>query len=127
MQITDRQARTGEMTGMNEADRNVRFEVEISREGAAPIVRVAGELDMAAAPRMRAVLGEMQGGGTSEVVVDLRGLTFLDSTGLSALVGAELAGRDGQAPVRFIRGSARVQRVFELTRMDERVEWLPES
>lgn len=112
---------------MNGSNGNVRFEVEIGGEGTAPTVRVAGDLDMAAAPRMRAVLGEMQGSGTSEVIIDLRGLTFLDSTGLSALLGAELAGRDGQAPVRFIRGNDRVHRVFELTRMDERVQWLSED
>ena len=91
---------------------------------ARPVLRLYGELDMAAAPALRTVLHEVQHGGSSEVVVDLRGLSFLDSMGLSALMEAHGAGQDGHRTVSFIAGGRTVHRVFQVTKMDERVTWV---
>ncbi len=59
----------------------------------------------------------------SQIVVDLRGLTFLDSTGLGVLIAADIAGRDGHVGVSFVRGIENVQRVFQLTALEERLNW----
>ena len=91
------------------------------------IVRLVGELDMAAAPACSEALHAIQHQGPYEVVIDLRGLTFLDSMGLSALLGAHLAGLDGHTPVSFVRGGPTVHRVFQLTQMDVRLDWVDPS
>jgi anti-anti-sigma factor len=99
------------------------FSYRIEPGSDATIVRLKGELDMAASPALRDVLGELQGSGAGEIVIDLRGLCFLDSMGLSALVEAHVAGQDGQRKVAFIKGGRSVQRVFSVTEMDKRVTW----
>jgi anti-sigma B factor antagonist len=87
------------------------------------ILRLNGDLDMVARPALTKVLHELQHGGAQEIVVDLRGLAFLDSMGLSALLEAYVAGQDGHRKVSFIRGGRSVQRVFAITEVDKRVEW----
>ena len=98
-------------------------EVEPEQQGSTAL-RLYGELDMAATPALRSVLHEVQHGERSEVVIDLRGLTFLDSMGLSALIEAHEAGQDGHRPVSFIAGGHSVHKVFQVTKMDERVTWV---
>ena len=100
------------------------FSYEVgSEEQGATVLRLYGELDMAAAPALRSVLHEVQHEGCSEVVIDLRGLSLLDSMGLSALVEAHAAGQDGHRTVSFIAGGRSVHKVFQVTKMDERVSW----
>jgi anti-sigma B factor antagonist len=90
-------------------------------------LQLRGELDMEAAPTLKNVLHDLQHGGAQEIVIDLRELSFLDSMGLSALVDAHTAGRDGHQKVSFIRGGRTVQRVFAVTEMDKRVSWVEPS
>ena len=88
------------------------------------ILRLIGELDMAVSSTLESVLHELQHDGVDEIVVDLRGLSFLDSMGLSALLKAHEAGQDGHQKVSFIRGGRSVQRVFSVTDVDRRLEWI---
>jgi anti-anti-sigma factor len=87
-------------------------------------LRLHGELDMAASPTLTKVLHELQHGATQQIVIDLRGLSLLDSMGLSALLEAHTAGRDGHRTVSFVAGGRSVHRVFQVTKMDERVTWV---
>jgi anti-anti-sigma factor len=106
------------------------FEVEVDVQGERTVFRLAGELDMAAVPELEEVLRAAQHENPSEIVFDLRGLSFLDSMGLSVLVGAHVAGRDGHQKVSFVRGcNDVVSKVMQLTKMDDRLDWidLPEQ
>lgn len=62
------------------------------------VVTVRGDLDAATAPRLRAALDDLiNNGSAQQLVVDLQGLTFLDSAGIYALVQAmKLASADGR-------------------------------
>jgi anti-sigma B factor antagonist len=104
---------------MTRDPQNFSHEVETDRTGRT-VLRLCGELDMATRPTLTKVLHELQHGGSQEIVVDLRGLSFLDSMGLSALLEAHAAGQDGHRTVSFIAGGRTVHTVFQITRMDER-------
>jgi anti-sigma B factor antagonist len=82
--------------------------------GDCAFVRVSGEIDVSTAPDLRDVLSRP---GTDHVVVDLRGVAFLDSTGLGVLVGAlkRLKKRGGSLKIVTDRG--RVRRLFEITKL----------
>ena len=73
------------------------------------MVRASGELDLATAPAMCAVLEDACAPGPVEVVVELSELTFVDAAGLAALLhGAEVARRAGgqlllASPSRMLR------------------------
>jgi anti-sigma B factor antagonist len=88
------------------------------------VVALTGELDLAEVGRMSRRMAKLEQESPAELYMDLRKLTFLDSSGLQALVDAEARGRTAGRRVVFIRGPSTVQRVFELTRLDERVEML---
>jgi anti-anti-sigma factor len=79
------------------------------------VMRLDGELDMSGTfvlePQLDELTAEEEG---SEVLFDLRGLKFIDSTGLAALVGAHERLRQAGRPTRWVRGSDDVQRVFKV-------------
>jgi anti-sigma B factor antagonist len=79
---------------------------------------VRGAIDLFAAPELKRRLLEAVGAGTREVVLDLRGASFVDSTGLGALLATRkrLAARDGRLII--VLNQPRVDRVFEITGLD---------
>ena len=64
------------------------FDVEISTEGSETVVRVVGEVDTATAPELRKSLEGLLNDGVTDIVVDLVGVPFMDSTGLGSLAHA---------------------------------------
>ena len=58
---------------------------------------LVGELDMDAAPKLRVALDPLIAGGPEEIILNLSALTFIDSSGIAALVAAQndLVARDG--------------------------------
>ena len=85
------------------------------------MIAVIGELDLASGPELEAELDQLSGPDTQLVVIDLRQLDFMDSTGLSILVRAHqrLAGEGCE--VGLVRGSQQVQRLLDLTGVAERL------
>jgi anti-sigma B factor antagonist len=90
------------------------FTVEAGRgAGGVLTLRPTGELDIATAPKLERALHDGRRPG-DEVVVDLAGLEFVDSTGLRVIVHAvEAARRDGW-DLRLRHGPPAVRRVFEI-------------
>jgi anti-sigma B factor antagonist len=97
------------------------FQVEVNRNGAAAVVAVGGELDLASGPELEAQLDQLTGPDLQRVVIDLRRLDFMDSTGLSILVRAHqrLAGEGCE--MGLVKGSQQVQRLLDLTGVAERL------
>lgn len=77
-------------------------------------VVVAGELDLAATPQLESRIEELSHDGGA-VILDLRKLLFIDSTGLRALLRARELCAERQCDFFLIPGPPGVQRLFELT------------
>ena len=85
-------------------------------------VTLRGELDLSTVSRVQDELQHVESSGPHTVVLDLSGLSFLDSTGLRCVVSAnERATTEGRRFV-LVKGPESVQRVFAITRLDERLE-----
>lgn len=80
-----------------------------------PVVAVRGEVDFGSAPRLREVLVATAMDGHHRVVVDLRAVDFLDSTGLGVLVGALKRYRTLGGDLFLVVSTSRIRSVFELT------------
>jgi anti-sigma B factor antagonist len=80
-------------------------------------VRVAlrGELDLEHAYTFDEELRQVEGRRPSCVVLDLRGLSFLDSCGLARLLAARRRARREHRRLLLVRGSAAVQRLMAIT------------
>jgi anti-anti-sigma factor len=89
-------------------------EVRVEARGEATVVRVVGVLDALALPDVSRELTDAQRGQVP-VVVDLEGVTFMDSRGLGALLAANERSREGAPPVRIYRPSEAVQRLLDVS------------
>jgi len=97
------------------------FRVDVRREGRAAVISVSGELDLATGPELEAELQGISPAETTMVVVDLRKLEFMDSTGLSIIVRAhQRLTREG-CELGLVRGSPQVQRLLDLTGVADRI------
>lgn len=95
------------------------FSLTFTRDSGAVVVGVSGELDCATAPILEERLVDLlTDQGNLSIVLDLAGMTFVDSTGLSVFVTAyrHLRERDGSL---LLRGSsASTRKVLEITGLD---------
>ena len=90
----------------------------------ASTVGLRGDLDMEGGPVLETELIGLLSDSHAEVVVDLAGLEFIDSTGLQALLRANQHARENGRELRFRRGSAQVEGVMRLTRVGERLAFV---
>lgn len=103
------------------SERTEKFRVENTLDG--DVVRVVprGELDLASADVLQDRIGEVLDAGYRDVVLDLRGLTFMDSTGVRLVLELDaLARRDG-LDLALIQGPPAVARVFEIASLTQRL------
>jgi anti-sigma B factor antagonist len=92
---------------------------EVARNGSAAWVQPFGELDLDSVHRVEAALEGLRDEGCANLVLDLRGLTFMDSTGLRLVIRWDTAAQEGGFRFAVVPGADVVQRVFRLTGMDE--------
>jgi anti-sigma B factor antagonist len=95
------------------------FRCETGRDGAAGWVRPVGELDLDTAHEVEQQLADMRNGGCRRLILDLRGLRFMDSTGLRLVIRWDTAAREDGFEFAIVPGIDVVHRVFRLTGMDQ--------
>ena len=80
-------------------------------------IRIApvGELDLSTACRLEEKLAGVVGDGCQSLVLDLQGLTFIDSSGVRLVATWSKRARESGLDFALVRGTAPVHRVFELT------------
>jgi anti-sigma B factor antagonist len=87
---------------------------------------LAGELDIASAPILEATVASLCDNGSRAIVLDLSELTFMDSTGLRAVLAADkLCSGNGQR-FSLAGASGAVERLFELTGVTQALHFEPE-
>jgi anti-sigma B factor antagonist len=89
--------------------------LDVEETDGVPVVALTGEVDFGTAPRLRELLISQAMEGNTQVVVDLRGVEFLDSTGLGVLVGALKRYRTLGGDLHLVISTSRIRSVFELT------------
>jgi anti-sigma B factor antagonist len=86
-------------------------------DGGIGLVTVAGELDLSSAPNLKWALADTLAAGVRQIVVDLSGVTFIDSTALGVLVGVRRTlGPGGR--IAIAGSDEDVMNIFELTGLD---------
>jgi anti-sigma B factor antagonist len=95
--------------------------VSSEREGDVHTISLAGELDVATVPAVERELEHVEATDALSIVVDLGGLEFIDSTGVRMLLSANARSRADAHRLVLLRGSAPVQRVFEICGVHRRL------
>lgn len=97
------------------------FRVDVRHEEGGTVIAVSGELDLASSPALEKRLDEVFGSDAELVILDLRELEFMDSTGLSVLIRAHQTAEAGERRLSVVKGPPQVQRLLTLTGVGERL------
>ncbi len=97
------------------------FSVEIRDGNQAVVIGLRGELDLASSPSLEHELERGAASRAEVVIVDLRQLEFMDSTGLSVLVRAHQRATENGQRFGVVRGPQQVQRLLSLTGVADRL------
>ena len=97
------------------------FQVEVRSADRAAVIVVSGELDLASAPALEEELTRAVTNGADPVIVDLRELEFIDSTGLGLLIKANRKAEAAGRRFAIVRGQSQVQRLLGVTGIEQRL------
>jgi anti-anti-sigma factor len=99
----------------------------VEERGPTVLLRLAGELDLSSAGDVESELKRIEEGSPEAVVLDLREVRFIDSTGLRVVITADERARQGGWRFSIVRGPEAVQRVFRITRLEERLDFVDDG
>lgn len=91
------------------------FDLRIVRKDRSTHIAPCGELDIATTPGLEQALSDATADSVTEIVLDLRELTFMDSTGLRALAQANSIAAERGISLSIIRGPRQIERVLEIS------------
>jgi anti-sigma B factor antagonist len=101
------------------------LDYDTSRDGPVAVIAPTGELDLSGAAVLEGEIDRLLGDpGVATIVLDLRGLDFMDSSGLRLVVVTDMRAREADRRFALVRGGDTVHRVFEITRMSDRLDFL---
>lgn len=96
------------------------FSVFVDRDDSVAVVVVQGELDLASVDELRAALREAEE-AADKLVLDLRGLEFMDTSGLSLVIEQDKRTVDAGKRFVVVRPPAPVQRIFDMVGVTKRL------
>lgn len=91
------------------------FGISGQRRDGVSVIAPYGEIDVATAPGLRDHLDKVIRRESGPVVVDLTSVTFIDSTGLGVLIGAQKRCDEAEREMRVVVSEPRIRKVFEIT------------
>ncbi|MBC2875889.1 MULTISPECIES: STAS domain-containing protein [Streptomyces] len=92
--------------------------------GGAVTIELSGEIDILAEQELGPRLEALAGRRRADLVIDLRGVTFLDASGLRLLLRARNRVARGGGRLRVVRGGPRVSKVIRIVRLEPAFHWL---
>ena len=97
------------------------FRLEVQSQGKATVIAVRGELDLASSPALQEELDRVSASDAEMLIIDLRELDYMDSTGLSVLVRAHQRAEEQGRQLAVVKGPQQVQRLLSLTGVSDRM------
>jgi anti-anti-sigma factor len=99
------------------------FDVHVQRVGDTDVIAPAGELDLATSHALGAALAAAGEHGAPRVVLDLRRLTFVDSSGISLIIKFKRHFAAEGVQFGVVKGDEIVQRAFEISHVEPLLPW----
>lgn len=99
------------------------LEIQIERRGGRVVIRLIGEFDIAGIRDFQRAASSAEE-GAEVVCIDLRGLSFMGASGLRCLLDVQARSRRDGFSLVVVKGPPLVQRVFEMTGVDQRLVML---
>lgn len=83
------------------------------------VLAISGEVDVYSAPDLRSRVGDLVDSGHRQLVLDLSGVEFLDSTGLSVLVASQNRIREIGGVLTLVCSQEWLLKLFRITGLDQ--------
>ena len=99
------------------------LEIHIEQRGGRVVIRLIGEFDIAGIRDFQRAVSAAEE-GAEIVCIDLRGLSFMGASGLRCLLDVQARSRRDGFSLVVVKGPPLVQRVFEMTGVDQRLVML---
>jgi len=84
-----------------------------------PVITLEGEIDLSTSTRFKEVVYEVIESGRKDIVIDLNGLEFMDSTGLGVVVAALKKTSMEGGSIKLICSKRNIRKVFTVTGLDK--------
>jgi anti-sigma B factor antagonist len=105
---------------------SARFELtEEQLDGDTRVISVSGEIHVTTAPEFSQRLNDAIAAGTRGVVIDMSGVEFIDSTGLSVLLNGLRRVTRAEGQMSLVVSNPTVLRLFEITKLDSTFDIQP--
>ena len=101
------------------------FECKVHEHGETAVVELSGELDLATVPEAESAL-RTAAAAKRRVVLDLRGLAFMDSTGLRLTLEMDALARQDGFHFVVVRGTELIHRIFQMSGVEEHLTLVDE-
>jgi anti-sigma B factor antagonist len=88
------------------------------RVGTTVLVAPEGEVDLASSEQLREGLIAAESAADASMVIDLRGVGFIDSTGIGELVGCQRRCKDAEVSLAFVVPDGTIRKILHVTGMD---------
>jgi anti-sigma B factor antagonist len=100
--------------------------IEVREVEGAALLGLFGELDLSEVEQVEKALAAIEAKQPKVLVIDLRGVEFMDSSGIRLVVGADMRARQEDRSLQLIRGPDPVHRVFTIALLDRRLDFVDE-
>ena len=91
------------------------------------VIAPAGEIDLATAGQLREGLEQAESSAPGALVVDLRAVEFIDSTGIGELVGCHRRCRESDRALAFVVPEGTIAKILRVTGMDSVFDMFPDE
>jgi anti-sigma B factor antagonist len=105
----------------------IELNIQAHRQQDRHTLELTGELDLASAPELEAMVAQACADGASEIVLDLSRMRFIDSSGLKAILSASSLCATNACELYLTPAPEPVHRLFELTRLIDRLQFRESS
>ncbi|HYO38922.1 MAG TPA: STAS domain-containing protein [Nocardioidaceae bacterium] len=95
------------------------LQIDVDRRSGVTVLSPYGEIDFATGPRLRESITENLVAGRVNLVVDLLGVEFIESTGLGALIGGRRRAEALNGSLSLVCGEDQLLEVFRITGLDK--------
>ena len=99
--------------------------IDVSRRDDVTVVPPGGEIDLATQGELRTVLNDLVVAGDVDLVLDLTGVSFIDSTGIGALIGTRRRVHAFQGSLTLVCPHESILKIFTITGLEKVFEIRP--
>ncbi|GAV31648.1 MAG: STAS domain-containing protein [Anaerosomatales bacterium] len=97
----------------------MQLDIDVKKDGTTCLLAVRGEVDVYTSPLLKSRLGEAVDDGCLDLIVDLEGVSFIDSSGLGALVSGLRRVKERSGSLRVVCTKDNILKVFRITGLDK--------